>query len=496
MRKNIVIFVMAFIAILLVYIPTFTWMHQRWTSANSYSSHGFLIPFISLWLLWYNRHAIENQELKGSWWGIAIIAFGLTIHFFSGIARIHFTSGFSIPITVAGTLILFTGVKGIRWGWFPVLYLYCMVPFPLILISFFTLKLKLLASEIAVFLLNFCGIVCIRDGSIVSFTNGQMVVGDVCSGLRSLVAMIALSLPFAYITKTTLMRKVFLVAILLPLAMLYNVLRVFFLGIVTYNWGSEAATGTIHDMSGMVALFLNIITMLFISRALEVNGEEQPKEQHRNSKFVPPQFSNINTKAAVSIAVLTLMAITTHLLLYKEYQTESKNYAQQFPRNFGNWYTLQEYPAEQRTIEILETNDLLTRLYSSPKTSPILLALVISENSNRKVSHPPEICYKGAGCEILERFTIRLQNHDAIMLKLINNGDPEYVIYWYKFGEKFTGNYYYHQANALINFFRSQKGGAALIRTSIKIGTDPQRAFDSLQKFANELYPILSKYLP
>ena len=169
MRKNIVIFVMAFIAILLVYIPTFTWMHQRWTSANSYSSHGFLIPFISLWLLWYNRHAIENQELKGSWWGIAIIAFGLTIHFFSGIARIHFTSGFSIPITVAGTLILFTGAKGIRWGWFPVLYLYCMVPFPLILISFFTLKLKLLASEIAVFLLNFCGIVCIRDGSIVSF---------------------------------------------------------------------------------------------------------------------------------------------------------------------------------------------------------------------------------------------------------------------------------------------------------------------------------------
>ena len=492
MRKNIAIFAITLVSLLLVYIPTFDWMYARWTSANSYSSHGFIIPLISIWLLWYNRSAIASQELKGNWWGVALIALGLTIHFLSGIARIHFTSGFSFPITITGAFILFTGVKGIRWGWFPLLYLYCMVPFPLILISFFTLKLKLIASEVAVFLLNFVGIICIRDGSIVSFTNGQMVVGDVCSGLRSLVAMIALSLPFAYITRTTLQRKALLVAILLPLAMVYNILRVFFLGIVTYVWGSEAASGTIHDMSGMVALFLNIITMLVISRALE----KDDIENEESKEFIPPTFSHLVPKATVAIVAFIVMAATTHFLLYQEYSTESKNYSAQFPKRFASWYTIQDYPAEQRTIELLETKDLLTRLYAKPNTAPVLLALVVSENSNRKVSHPPEICYKGAGCEILQRFTIPLEDHNAVVLKLINNGDPEYVIYWYKFGEKFTGNYYYHQANALMNFFTTQKGGAALIRTSIKIGNDPQKAFDTLRNFANDIYPSLRTNLP
>ena len=497
------------ICIALIYLPTWQWMYHRWMSEDSYSSHGFLIPLISGWILWQERKKLKDKNLDGSWWGILLLCFGLALHSLSGLARVHFTSGVSLIFTIGGLFLLLLGKNGMKWAWFGIFYLIFMVPFPLVLVSYFTLQLKLMASEVATRMMEFMGYTLIREGSIIYFFQEnlpptKLIVGDVCSGLRSIISLLALGVPFVYFIKASWWRRLVMFVSLFPVAFICNVARVISLGLATYYWGHQIIESFLHDFLGIMLFVCDLlilwgIYLLLIEPSHKVKMEKEDKTDEEFSLQVQIKKS-FCFKYGVSILLMACISVITSLYFYKELPVEKTNMLQSFTKEIGKWRVTNDFKIDYRTIQILETNNLITRHYQTENKLPVLLSIVASKNSNRKIAHPPEICMKGIGWEMMKRKIITFgKNKDkqAVYMVMFTGKQKRAILYWYKFKDKFTADYYSHQTNVLLNFLSAyKKGGLALIRLSVPIVKSEKQSLDYLKDFAEDLYPSLKKHLP
>jgi exosortase len=109
----------------------------------------------------------------------------------------------------------------------------------------------------------------VRYGSIIKMHSSQVVVDDVCSGLRSLISLTALGSLFAYMMKGPLYKRVLLFLSTIPIAIVTNVCRVFILASVSEIWGSEYIEGFVHDASGYSIFILAFILLYAVKKLIE-----------------------------------------------------------------------------------------------------------------------------------------------------------------------------------------------------------------------------------
>ena len=235
-------------------------LRTGWTLIDSYYSHGFLIPFISLYFVWRERTALGSLARIPSAWGYLWL-FGATFMLFTGdFLGFGVITHLSLIPMITGALLLTHGAGRTRRIWFPIAFLFFMIPIPASITQSFALKLKLLATEAAVQLANLFTLPIVREGSYVHFGGDSLLVGEVCGGLRSLIALLALGALMAYISKTHWAARLLLFFPVAPMvAVLTNVLRIFSLCVVGYFYGSTVAAGTFHDVSGILIFVVAFI---------------------------------------------------------------------------------------------------------------------------------------------------------------------------------------------------------------------------------------------
>ena len=149
------------------------------------------------------------------------------------------------------------------------MFLIFMIPVPMVVISNISFKMKLLAARIAALMLNNMGLAAIQEGSIIKMRYTQVVVDDVCSGLRSLISLGALGSIFAYWMDGAMWRRVLLFLSTIPIAIATNVARIIFLASVSEIWGSEYADGFVHDASGFMVFALAFVLLFAMGKVLE-----------------------------------------------------------------------------------------------------------------------------------------------------------------------------------------------------------------------------------
>ena len=93
--------------------------------------------------------------------------------------------------------------------------------------------------------------------------HASVVVEDVCSGLRSLIALMALGALFAYWMKSGWLQKTVLFFSSIPIAIITNMLRIMILSIISEFWGIQYITGFTHGLSGILVFML---AFLFLSK--------------------------------------------------------------------------------------------------------------------------------------------------------------------------------------------------------------------------------------
>ncbi len=252
------------------YYPTFLWMIDRWAARDSYYAHGFLIPIISLYWIFKKRKVLASCEQRTEPLGLIILGLGAFFQLVSSFLRIYFLSAISLVVILLGIVYFMFGKKLTQAVWFPIAFLFLMIPLPLLVISEVTLKMKFFVSEIATYLLNSVGIRSLREGSYIYTPHATCLVGDPCSGLRSFLAFLCLGLVFAYSSGLVLWKKLVLVAAGFPLAIFWNVVRVFFMGLLGEIYGMELTSShVVHDGAGFLVFFAALVCFILIKKKLE-----------------------------------------------------------------------------------------------------------------------------------------------------------------------------------------------------------------------------------
>lgn len=251
------------------YYPTFVWMVERWMARDSYYAHGFLIPAVMFYWIFKKRKTLAALPAESHAAGIPLIVSGVLLHVASSVFRVYFLSAFSFVFVLLGIALILFGKRIFKEVWFPICFLFLMIPLPLLVISQTTLKMKFFVSEVSAYLINASGIQAVREGSYIMTPKSLLLVGDPCSGLRSFLAFICLGFVFAYEGHLALWKRIVLVVSGLPLAILSNVVRVYSLGMLGEIYGSKAIEGKVHDASGVVVFIIAFATFMLIRRKLE-----------------------------------------------------------------------------------------------------------------------------------------------------------------------------------------------------------------------------------
>lgn len=197
----------------------------------------------------------------------------------------------------------------------------------------------------------------------------------------------------------------------------------------------------------------------------------------------------------IILAAVSAISIFSYLPVYNASEQEAQ--MADFPKKIGEWEAT-DIPLSERDFEILETKNLIMREYKNTTTQEVIYFYIIYSAGNRKVVHPPEICYSGGGATILEKSVIPVTDFIRANKFTIEDKDSrQLVAYWFRSGNFNTYSYMQQQLKMVTNRALRKKTSGAMVRVSTKIKDNNQEAALSLIKsFCRQIEPTLDQYVP
>lgn len=249
--------------VMILFWPVIVELVGDWFTQPDYS-HGFFVPLFSAFLIWRRRHDLQKIEVKPSGWGLAAVLCSLGLLFLGSLGAELFLARVGLVGTIVGLVWFFRGTRTVHALAFPLAFLLLMVPLPAIIYNEIVFPMQLLASRFAAACLQQTHTFPIlREGNLLILPNYTLEVVEACSGIRSLMSLLALSLAYGYLAENSKWIRLLLALIVFPIAIFSNGLRVMIAAAVTYKYGPEIGEGLLHSAYGIV-VFL-VATFLIIA---------------------------------------------------------------------------------------------------------------------------------------------------------------------------------------------------------------------------------------
>jgi len=266
--KNPLLFIIAGFFLITVF-PIYSPLYERFTARDSYYSHGFLIPLITVFLIWRKRNHLKNIKPVTSITGLIFLISGLFLFIVSRFFIVNFISYIGALISLFGIILFLFGWRIVREIFLPLAFLIFMLPLPSIVIIGITFKMKMIASIISTYLANMIGIKATVSGSKILYPGGSLLVGDPCSGLRSMISFLALGTFLIQVINNSIIKKILVFLSVIPIAILSNVIRILILTIVCYIYGDHLADGFLHDFTGIMVFVAGFAGLMFVLKVLK-----------------------------------------------------------------------------------------------------------------------------------------------------------------------------------------------------------------------------------
>jgi len=253
--------------ILFLYRHAFVKLVDDWVNDPNYT-HGFVVPLASIWIVWSMRRTLARTEVEAKTWGLLVIAFALLQLLAGTLGAENFVANSSLLVLLAGLTISIFGMRMLRHLLFPIAWLIFMIPLPAIIFYSITFPLQLLASRMASGLLDVLRITNLREGNVMYFSHYTIGVVEACSGIRSLITLLAFAVLLGYIRSMRIWARIVLAACTVPVALIFNVVRVASAGVLGNYLGERWAEGTFHAATGIVLFLGGLSVIALISTVL------------------------------------------------------------------------------------------------------------------------------------------------------------------------------------------------------------------------------------
>jgi exosortase D (VPLPA-CTERM-specific) len=493
------------------------WDAVVWMTTDDWSreeyNHCWLIVPIAGFLLATRARQLAATPWTRSWAGVAVVVLGLLLLLLGNISSVFAISQYSIIVMFWGVVLAAIGPRAVLTIWPALLYLVFMVPLPDFLEVQLTAQLQLISSQLGVAVIRAAGLPVYLEGNVIDLGIYRLAVAEACSGLRYLFPLMSFGFLCAAIFDARPWQRALVFLSSIPLTVFMNSLRIGVIGILVNSFGIEMAEGFTHFFEGWVVFMLCVailfaemwlITRLAGRPFLKSLQMDTPPLAELSAAFGARPVSQTLVVAGVLVAAGAVAATSIER---REEMVPAVPQLAAFPLLIGDWRGM-EQRVDQEQLDALRSDATLLANYQS-KTDPAPVSLWIayygSQRGGRSV-HSPRTCLPGGGWEIEELKSVPIQgvradgqplpvNRTVISLeqqrqlvyywfvqrgRLITN---EYVVKWYIFWDALTRNRTDGALVRLVTYVEPGENGLA-------------RADERLQRFARELDPKLSYFLP
>ncbi len=194
---------------------------------------------------------------------MVVVVLAMGILFVGSLGAELFLARFSLLCTICGLIVYFSGWAMLRAMAFPMGFLLFAIPIPVVVYNEIVFPLQFIASKFATWALETLNLFPImREGNVLILPGMTLEVVEACSGIRSLMSLMALAAGFGYLVERSALARWILIVAMVPLAIISNGTRVMITAIMANYIGPKAAEGFMHEFSGWV-IFV-VATVLFL----------------------------------------------------------------------------------------------------------------------------------------------------------------------------------------------------------------------------------------
>jgi exosortase len=243
---------------------------EVWRTDEEFS-YGFLILPVALAVVWLQRRTLRASVGRGSWWGLPLIGLAIALTLLSQRTDINVLGGLAVTPLLIGVALFLWGWRTARLLVFPSVYVLFGLALYRGLLSSLGFSLQEFTAVGAGSIAPLLGLAVDRDGLILRSTAAAprtyaFVVAQACSGMSSLLSLLALTSLWIYSTRGSLASKAIVLLGVPPLVMLANTVRVTSVLAVANSLGQDAALGFFHGASSLVLFGLSLLGLLALGR--------------------------------------------------------------------------------------------------------------------------------------------------------------------------------------------------------------------------------------
>ena len=296
------------LALALCYWDVMYMLANQWWS-NSMYTHGFLIPIIAGYVCWATRGKLPAVCEPSFALGLPVLIGGLLVLTIGRASNLGALQELSLLPVMFGVALLVGGLSILRVLALPILYLLLMIPVWEVFTDRLHGPFQLFSASFGTALLRGVGIPVYRDGTFIYLPNQTLEVAQVCSGVNYLVAIAAVGIPLAYLSRSTAARRTALVLFGVLIAVIANGVRVALIGFTAYH---GFVTGDLHGpghvlhgmfvaVAGYVALFLAAPRIVGSSLA-----EHEMDSHASETRLAMSPASRWGVRGAIALILLTV----------------------------------------------------------------------------------------------------------------------------------------------------------------------------------------------
>jgi EpsI family protein len=451
------------------YIATsslFHWWLYQWVNPESETEHAWIILALSAFVFWRNlrrQGAGRRPETTGA---AAVLIGGLLLHAVGFIAQQPRISIVALLVYAWGVLALAGGSRWARAAAFPMAFMVFAIPVnALDTVGFW---LRMWVVEAGEHIAHAVGINVLRSGTQLLAPDGryQYDVAAACSGVRSLMALAALSLLVGYLWLRPGWLRAAMLLLSLPLVYLANVLRISSI-IAAAQWGGQAWGDRVHTVMGFGVFVVVVGGVVAVAEAVSRANPGWRAEAVPGGPPAKAEGRRYAGGAAVAAAVLMAAAAEAAFLSHRSslppkggagviLAGDGVNPAV-LPAFLGSeWMGRNIEPTAVERAILPPDTGYSTKQYMN-REGPgrqVLLSIVLSGRDRTSI-HRPELCLVGQGWTIESTSSHRFRypgqpgaDFEATVLHVRRGRAgsqgrepvPELVAYWFVGGDRIVAS--------------------------------------------------------
>ncbi|MAV29796.1 MAG: VPLPA-CTERM-specific exosortase XrtD [Cycloclasticus sp.] len=477
---------------------------SRWGNQEEYS-HGFLIPMVTLYILWEKRGVILSSAGQPLWLGVWLVLIASMVFLIGEVSALYLLIQYAFVLVLIGLSLVIFG-KGTRYTFVPILLLLFAIPLPYVIEVLLTAKLQLISSALGVSFIRFCQIPVFLEGNVIDLGVYKLQVVEACSGLRYLFPLMSLGFITAYFYRVTFWKRLVVFLATIPITILMNSFRIGVMGVLVDNWGISAAEGFLHDFEGWI-IFMACAVLLFI--LIWLLEKLTNRKQSLAAVFaidpivVTSEDKNklaaglANIPLLLVIAILFASGIASQLLDQRsEFYPEHPPFVN-FPLQINEW-TGKHEKIDKDVIKKLGMTDYLLANYSNHQNETVNFYVAYYQSQRKGVSpHSPRVCIPGGGWEIAKFERTNAAGHPVNRVLIKKGEHRQLVYYWFQGHGRVIANEYTNKWYLFLDSIFKNRTDGALVRYSTGISTneDISSADSRIISFMNESESHLNNFI-